>query len=439
MGTRFVFIRPKSIHQWEALGVAYLAAYSYKYGGFSPKDYSFFDGIFDTDESIVLGCCDAEFIGFTLTSFSTDEALRLMKKIKIINPMAKIVWGGYAVNGFTEKRLIEKWGDDVDYFLQGPGEESWLEVISGKAENRVIRKQIISDLDRIPYPDRKLIKIDRHFEKLRKLGEIRKTSMEMQRSVCPFDCIFCAGSSFAKPNKRTRTAENIVGEMVELRDKWGMNKDSMVLMSDAEVFLTPDMYDMAKLKMERGVEFKYGMNVVASMMLSIEQRKTLEKMQESGLTEVWMGVESGPSLMKETGKPITPEKVKEAFRITKEMGLIRKAYFILGFTQNETEETIKERIPFIEELEPDEVGFTIYIPVPGSRDYDEARHMDINYMVSDEYENDFTSTKTLSNADLHYWQKYLVDYFHDKAVWRQNSNKNRELLAKKQMPGRSGY
>lgn len=33
MGAKFVFIRPKSIHQWEALGVAYLAAYSYKYSG----------------------------------------------------------------------------------------------------------------------------------------------------------------------------------------------------------------------------------------------------------------------------------------------------------------------------------------------------------------------------------------------------------------------
>ena len=55
-----------------------------------------------------------------------------------------------------------------------------------------------------------------------------------------------------------------------------------------------------------------------------------------------------------------------AFRITKELGLIRKGYFILGFTPNETEDTIKERISFIEEIDPDEVGFTIYIPVPGT-------------------------------------------------------------------------
>ena len=90
-----------------------------------------------------------------------------MEKIKNINDIAKIVWGGYAVNGFSERQLLEKWGDKVDYFLQGPGEESWLEVISGKTCKRVIRKQIMAKLDNIPFPDRELIKIDRHFEKLK--------------------------------------------------------------------------------------------------------------------------------------------------------------------------------------------------------------------------------------------------------------------------------
>lgn len=435
MGTKFVFIRPKSVHNWEALGVGYLAAYSYKYGGYRREDYAFFDGYFDSDEIIVDGCREAEFIGFSLTSFSVDAALELMGKIRKVNNSAKIIWGGYAVSGFSEAELLGRWGDKVDYFLQGPGEESWLEVISGKAKNRVIRKQIMERLDNIPFPDRELIRIDRHFDKLKNLGEIRKTSMELQRSACPFDCIFCAGSSFAKPNRRSRTAQNIVDEMIELRDRWGMDKDSMVLTCDAEVFMTPDMYEMAELKIRNEVEFKYGINVVASMILKPEERKTLEKMQESGLTEVWMGVESGPSLMKETGKPITPEKVREAFKITKEMGLIRKGYFILGFTPKETEETIKERISFIEEIDPDEVGFTIYIPVPGSRDYNVEIHGSIDYAASDEYYNTFTRTDTLSNQDLHYWQDYLVNYFSDKASWRQNPNKNKTL----RNTGRSGY
>lgn len=436
---KLVLIRVKSIHSWEALGLGYLASYSYKYGGFTREDYQFFDGFFDSDDTIVEGCKEAEFIGFSVTSFSIESSRNLLRKIRQVNTSAKIVWGGYGVNGWDEKYLIGTYGDEVDFFLQGPGEESWLEVITGNALTRVIKKNIVAEIDTLPFPDRELIKIQRHFDKLEGLGEGRKTSMEMQRSVCPFDCVFCAGSNYAAPNKRTRSAENIIQEMELLKSQYHMDKDSMVLMCDAEVFLTKDMERMAELKIERGIDFKYGMNVVASGILQKDQRRILEKMVKSGLTEVWMGVESDPSLMPLTGKPITPDQVREAFKITKEMGLIRKAYFILGFTPEETEETIKARIPFIEEIDPDEVGFTLYIPVPGSRGYDYAKHKNIDYTASDEYFNDFISTNTLSNEELHKWQQYLVDYFKDKATYRQNADKNHALTNIITKPGRSGY
>lgn len=435
---KIALCRAKSNHSWEALGLGYLASYSYKFG-FSREQYSFFDENFDAEEEMIVGCESADFIGFSVTSFSIKRTLELMEKIRVTNKKAKIIWGGYGVNGFSEELLLQMYGKYVDFFIQGPGEEAWLEIISLKTNQRVLRKEIISNLDDVPYPDRELIRIDRHFKKLELLGEIRKTSMEMQRGACPYDCIYCAGSSYAKPSNRSRTPENIVGEMIELRDKYYMDKDSMVLMCDAEVFLTEDMYKMAELRTQNEVNFRYGMNVVASTILGNDQRKTLEKMMKSGLTEVWMGVESDPSLMSLTGKPINPQQVKEAFRITKEMGLIRKAYFILGFTPEESEETIKNRIPFIEELEPEEVGFTIYIPVPGSRGYNHAIHSHIDYSSADEYYNEFTTTNSLTNEDLKYWQAYLVNYFRDKAAYRQNTQKIEALTKIKDKAGRSGY
>jgi radical SAM superfamily enzyme YgiQ (UPF0313 family) len=264
--------------------------------------------------------------------------------------------------------------------------------------------------------------------------------MEMQRGGCPFGCIFCAARSFTREHGRSRTAENIVDEMQILRDKYGMDADSMVLTCDAEIFLTEEMYKMAELKIKRGIEFKFGMNVVASTLLSKQSQRVLKKMMEAGLTEVWMGVESDPTLMHLTGKPITPAKVREAFRVTREMGLIRKAYFILGFTPEETEQTILNRISFIEEFDPDVVGFTIYIPVPGSPGYNHELHKGIDYEHSCEYFNTYTKTKTLSNKDLQYWQNYLVNYFKERITYRQqqNNNTNSMTLLKKRA-GRSGH
>jgi radical SAM superfamily enzyme YgiQ (UPF0313 family) len=360
-------------------------------------------------------------VAFSLTSFQVKHALFLIDRIKSINKEAKIVFGGYAVNGFNEKMLLEMYGGKVDYFVQGPGEESWVDLLLNDNAPRVARKEVMSNLDLIPFPDRELLRIDRNFAKLKNHGEGRKTSMEMQRGGCPFNCIFCAAGSYSKKHGK-RSAENIVDEMQLLKDKYLMDKDSMVLMSDAEILLTDEMRRMAELKIKRGIDFKFGMNVVASTILSAPARKTLEKMAEAGCSEVWMGVESDPSLMHLTGKPITPKEIREAFKITREMGLVRKAYFILGFIPEESAETIKNRIPFIEEIDPDVVGFTIYIPVPGSQGYNHELHKDIDYANSCEYYNNFTTTKYLSNEDLHYWQDHLVDHFKDKMAYRHKEN-----------------
>ncbi len=431
-------ISPRSIHAWECLGLGYLASYSYQFG-FRPEQYRFFAAEFDADEVIIAGCEDADVIAFSLTSFQLTHALGLTRAIRKINRRAKIVWGGYAVSGLTAAQLLELYGDHVDYFVLGPGEESWVEILTSPNPPRVLRKPLIADLNQVPFPDRELIRIDRNFEKLRARGGGRKTSMEMQRGGCPFHCIFCAAGSLTRTHGRTRTAENIVGEMQVLRDRYGMDRDSMTLMCDAEIFLTPEMSRVAELKIQHGIEFQFGMNVVASTILQPAARRTLEDLQRAGLTEVWMGVESDPSLMGATGKPITPAQVRAAFHFTKEMGLTRKAYFILGFTPEETEETIRNRIPFIEEIDPDVVGFTIYVPVPGSPGYDHALHRDIDYENSCEYFNTYTRTKTLSNQDLQYWQNYLVEYFRDRITYRQRNNETNAAILLKERAGRSGY
>ncbi len=435
---RFALVSPKSLHAWECLGLGYIASHSYRHG-FRREDYRFFAAEFDPDDVIVAGCSDVAVVGFSLTSFQVAHAVELVRRIRAANPSVKIVWGGYAVSGLTEAQLLEEYGSLVDHFVQGPGEESWVEILTNERAPRVIRKPLMKDLNQVPYPDRELIRIDRNFEKLRRRGEGRKTSMELQRGGCPFACVFCAAGSFTREHGRSRTPENMVGELVELRDRWDMDETSMLLLCDAEVFMTPELEELARLKIERGVGMKFGMNVVASTILLPRQRRVLEKLVASGLTEVWMGVESDPSLMKKTGKPITPAQVREAFRVTRELGLVRRAYFILGFTPEETEETVLARIPFVEELDPEVVGFTIYIPVPGSPGYDHAAHRHIDYAGSCEYTNLFTRTSTLTNDDLHRLQRRLVDHFKDRIAYRQQANETNATLKLKGAAGRSGH
>src|SRR5262249_45296524 len=119
---KIALINPSSLHAWECLGLGYLASYSYKFG-FAPENYRFYCGEFDSDDAIVAGCQDLDVIAFSLTSFQVAHALRLIERIKPLNPRAKIVWGGYAVSGLSEAQLLEEYGGLVDHFVQGPGEE----------------------------------------------------------------------------------------------------------------------------------------------------------------------------------------------------------------------------------------------------------------------------------------------------------------------------
>ena len=104
--SKIVLINPSSLHAWEALGLGYLASFSYKFG-YRPEQYSFYAGEFDSDDEILAGCADAAIVGFSLTSFQIAHGLHLGREIRKVNPRVKIIWGGYGVSGLTAEQLRE--------------------------------------------------------------------------------------------------------------------------------------------------------------------------------------------------------------------------------------------------------------------------------------------------------------------------------------------
>jgi radical SAM superfamily enzyme YgiQ (UPF0313 family) len=73
-------------------------------------------------------------------------------------------------------------------------------------------------------------------------------------------------------------------------------------------------------------------------------------------------------------KGLTLERIKTTFRWAKESGLMTIASVILGFPE-ETPETAWETVKFVEELSPDDVGFYIATPYPGTPMYDYVKKM----------------------------------------------------------------
>jgi anaerobic magnesium-protoporphyrin IX monomethyl ester cyclase len=99
-------------------------------------------------------------------------------------------------------------------------------------------------------------------------------------------------------------------------------------------------------------------------------KELLQQMRKAGCIAVWFGVEAGSQrVIDAMGKGITLDKTKRAFKMAKESGLMSIASVILGFP-DETPETAWETVKFVEEINPDDVGYYIATPYPGTPMFD---------------------------------------------------------------------
>jgi anaerobic magnesium-protoporphyrin IX monomethyl ester cyclase len=101
-------------------------------------------------------------------------------------------------------------------------------------------------------------------------------------------------------------------------------------------------------------------------------RKLLKTMRDAGCIAVWLGVESGSEIiLGAMNKKIKIEQTKLAYKTAHQIGLMTIANVVLGFP-GETEQTAKETIQLVKELNPDDVGFYIATPYPGTPLYEQV-------------------------------------------------------------------
>lgn len=406
---KIVFIQPKTNfgNTWEVLNIGYMTAFLKQKGYY---DIKFFSGFFDSDEEIIEGCQNADIIGFSCTSPQIKHGLQLAEKIKNTNNW--IVFGGVHPSALPKDTLINKC---VDTVVIGEGELAILKLVEGN-RNPIIQMPYIKNLDELPFPDRYIIKQERNIQQAYKDNGIRIASIFSSRG-CPFQCVFCASHCVWTRKVRFRSVVNIVDEFEQVVEDLKLD---FIKFSDDTFGLKKDwMISFCQKKIERKITTPWGCNIRVNTI----DEKMLKWMKASGCKEVWAGVESGsPKILQDMKKGITVEKIKWAFKATKEMGFFRRAYVLLGMP-NESYKDIKMTEELIDEIEPDQVGFTILAPYPGTEFYNPKIHKNVDWSLVDEYGNQLTRTKYLTNSELVAEQKRLVKKFQDVITYRQNLKK----------------
>lgn len=376
-----------------------------------------------------------QLVGLSLVTTQYRRALSLVERLKKGLPGAIFCAGGPHPSALPQ-RTLEELG--LDFVVVGEGEYTMREVcerleegeslesVAGivyRSEDGLITnppRDLISDLDELPFPARHLVDLESYF---RPPGTFRGTFVSRATSVmssrgCPYQCIFCAAHNIFGRKIRQRSPANVVEEIDHLVRSYGV--DHIYFVDDTFTANRKWTLEFCQALRQKDRDVKWGCQVRANTV----DDELLMEMKSSGCIWVAVGVESGSEkVLRNIKKGTNPDMIREAFRAIRKAGLMSNATFVVG-SPGEERKDIEKTLGLAKEIKADSYNFFFLTPFPGSELYEMALangwfaeetdftvNWDIRHTESPVMEINFTADELkrirarLQNAFL--WRNYL--------------------------------
>lgn len=319
----------------------------------------------------------SDIIGVTATTLLYKSAMKLITIAKQAQPNAITILGGSHGSFLDEDALREY--PSLDIVVRREGENTFIELlekiqaqaslanvlgITYRNGDKIVRtadRPLIEDLDSIPFPAHHLMPL----ESFKRDGKILFPLISSRG--CVFWCDFCSTVRMFGRGYRWRSPKNVVDEMQLIHDEYGVKQ--VTFYDDA---FTVDRKRVIQICDELHAR-KLDMMWDCGTRVDMVDRELLQTMRNAGCFAVWLGVESGSeAILGAMNKSIKLDQTRRAYKTAHEVGLMTIANVVLGFP-GETEKTAKETIRFLKELNPDDVGFYVATPYPGTPMYEEVK------------------------------------------------------------------
>lgn len=315
-------------------------------------------------------------VGLTSNFSNRFTTRKISSLIKNINPRIQVVAGG----PHPTVSASDYYGCGIDYIIPFEAERRMLEFVLSEDKNNLKgiipcdqeqnntifseeNRELISDLDTLPFPAYDLVNIERYY--INSLKKKPIVSMITSRG-CPGQCVFCSQAVFGR-KWRARSAGNVVEEMLWLKEKIGAQEISIE--DDNFTLDLERAHEICRLLISKkaGITWQLANGIRADKMT----KELLKEMKTAGCWKLAIAPEVGDekSLL-EIKKGIALQSFRQVAQWCRELGIVYYGFFLMGFPF-QTERDLKLTIDFALELNPLLMDLSKVVPFKGTTLFEE--------------------------------------------------------------------
>jgi anaerobic magnesium-protoporphyrin IX monomethyl ester cyclase len=319
-----------------------------------------------------ISCC------FTI---GINFALKIAKESK--KQGYRIILGGWHPS-FDYSEVLEY--PFVDVIVRGEGEITFRELIknrnleeikgiSYKDNGDIINnddRPLIKDLNKLPFPARKLRNKKSHFQIFQMPIDVIETSRG-----CPFKCTFCNIHLFFRGTYRTKSIDRVIQELkIISSQKKGQN---VLFVDDNFTANMKRVEQICDLIIEEGIKLDF---ICQSRIDVIKNNPNIiRKMSKAGFWLFFLGIESfNQKSLNGLQKKIEFRDIVEAIKILQDNDIITIGSMLIGSNFDEEERDTDVMIKIVRKLGIDFPLYSVMTPLPGTKFREEL--IEKNYLVS---------------------------------------------------------
>lgn len=314
------------------------------------------------------------------------EAVRLIDRIKKINPKIITVMGGNHVTSYPDSVMENP---KLDFALRGEAEFAFPAFIDelesqgrdwGKSSGLVYRKedrtlvknpmQFEQNLDAIRIPDYDFIQIEKYFS----LHHYRCATRRKRNAPiwitrgCPYRCTFCEAPALNGKPVRVHSVDYVIAWIRFLYFQRGISAINIV--DDNFTYHVEYAKELCRAIINLGIPDLF-MGSPNGIRAQRSDPELFRLMKQAGWEVVQIAPESGSvNTLKRMKKDHDLATILVKAREIREAGLKVHAFFILGYP-GDTKEDVKATLKFIKKMKVDFPAFNLFQPLPGTPIYNQ--------------------------------------------------------------------